>query len=227
MSSAREDEVDTADIAIFRIRLYLHNMVQKRAIHGMQPDDTAGILAIAWDILRSSQESADEAAITRISFWLGVVLYYSDDIAAARSHFLEANKPTLLPTYEAAYIEGWIERCNEAGPEKDASAYAGLAELRQVGISPHDFLTELKAAEEDNKPSNLSDKAKDEATRAGDSELQSKEQEGPSEAIKPQIRNDENQDRVRGDILRRLTPTWLYTSIRDAISGPATLPTNQ
>ena len=193
MGSAMEEEVDPSDIAIFRIRLYLHNMVRNRALHGMQPDDTAGILEIAWDTLRSSQESEDECAIARVTFWLGVVLYYSDDITAARGHFLEANKPMVLPSYEAAYINGWIERCNESGPEKDASAYVGLEELRQVGISPRDFLTEQKAAEDDKKPNIPTNKAQEGvATMSGDSELQAEEQGGPFEGMEPETGNAAN-----------------------------------
>lgn len=118
-----EDELDPIEITILRIRVHLNNMIGERARHGMQQDDTASAIEIASDALRLSKENGDEIAVARVSFWLGVALYYSDDAHAACSLFKEANRHLVLPTYEAGYIEGWIDRCNERGPEKDATAY--------------------------------------------------------------------------------------------------------
>lgn len=127
-----EDEVGAVEVGILRVKLHLHNMVRRRALHGMQKDDIAVAVEVARDTLVLSQTTADESAIARVSFWLGVVLYYSDDMHAALTHFQEAHKPMVLPTFEAGLIEDWLERCLEFGPEKDATEYGGIKGSKRI-----------------------------------------------------------------------------------------------
>lgn len=113
------EEFETVDVAILRIKLSLNNMVRDRALHGIQQGDTAAAVEIALDALKLSRETSDETASVRVSFWLGVALYYNGDIDAAHSYFHKANKSMVLPEYEAGYVEGWLERCSGSG-RKDA-----------------------------------------------------------------------------------------------------------
>ena len=209
-TSASEDEVDVAEISTFRIRLYLNSMLQKRALYGIQPDDADEAVAIAWESLRTAQESKDEIAIARASFWLGTALYYSDDLPAARGHFLEANKLTILPPYEAGYVGVWIERCNEGGPEKDASDYAGLADPSQASRGTQSFLSDLEALKENDVPNVLipTKNAQGESGTTPSNPVPQTEEQGKLlEATESETYSSVKQSNVLGDMARQLAPS--------------------
>jgi hypothetical protein len=106
------EKFETVEVAILRMKLRLNNIVRDRMLHGMQQGDATAAVEIALDALRLSNKTDDETASARVSFWLGVALYYNGDIDTAHSHFHEANKSMVLPDYEAGYVEGWLERCS-------------------------------------------------------------------------------------------------------------------
>jgi hypothetical protein len=115
-----EDVINPIEIAILRIKLRLGNLVRERERCGTQPGDaieTAEIAEIAWDTLKHCEKLGDESALVRVSFWVGVVFYYNDNIQQARSYFQKANIPEVLPEYEVTYIAGWLQRCNESRPD--------------------------------------------------------------------------------------------------------------
>jgi hypothetical protein len=115
-----EDEIDSIEIAILRIKLRLGSLVRERDRCGTQPGDaieTAEIAEIAWNTLKLCEKLGDESALVRVSFWVGVAFYYNDSIQQARSYFQKANIPEVLPEYEVTYIAGWLQRCNEGSPD--------------------------------------------------------------------------------------------------------------
>lgn len=107
-------------------------MVQQRALYGMQTDDTAAAERTGLEALTTSQDLHDKAGISRVSFWLGVVYYYSSDLFKSHRYFRTAEKLMMLPEYEEGYLGTWLEQSE--GPARDAKAYRRNAhpELRRT-----------------------------------------------------------------------------------------------
>ena len=120
-----EAELGILEGGTLEVQLKLSHMAHQRALYGTQMDDATAAMEAALKALESSMKLGDDAAIARANFWLGVALYYNNDISTARDHFQAAVTTNLLPPYEAEYLEGWLDRCNEDGPEKDAAVYRG------------------------------------------------------------------------------------------------------
>jgi hypothetical protein len=96
----------------------------------MQTDDTAAAERTALEALMTSQDLGDNAGISRVYFWLGVVFYYGNDTWRSNQYFKNAEKRMMLPEYEKGYLETWLEHSSE-GPERDAEAYRGNADPGQ------------------------------------------------------------------------------------------------
>jgi hypothetical protein len=115
-----EDVINPIEIAILRIKLRLGNLVRERERCGTQPGDAietaeiAEIAEIAGVTLKLCEKLGDESALVRVSFWVGIVFFYNNNIQQARSYFQKANIPEVLPEYEITYIAGWLQRCNES-----------------------------------------------------------------------------------------------------------------
>lgn len=218
--ASSEGSVDTGElgieIGILRIRLHLNKMVQQRGLHGMQEDDASTAVEIARDRLEFSQRFADESAIARVSFWLGIALYYSDQTHEALTHFEEANKPTILPAYEADLIQGWLERCRGSGPEKDGSAYRPT---KKGGIDQRPANPNKKSRTMTSKK--ITQKAV--TTQSGEAEVGRTPLHAPGG-------QDENAAPKRGRIgnfVRALPPSRWLRSFRGGPKGAQASPTNQ
>lgn len=118
LENEAEDEINIIEIAILRIKLRLNNLVRERAQCGPQPDDAVGAAELGWDALSLCEKMDNECALVRISFWLGIALYYNDNIQEARFYFQKANMPEVLPEYEVTYLPGWLALCNKGTPGK-------------------------------------------------------------------------------------------------------------